>query len=459
MKITKAVLNRVNKVNEAINEAINADVSPVECDSTYEEAYEFKPLVVNKQSVTFISTSRDHVRNIPMTTKETIRNSEDFKYYMSYILKCVKKGFKEEGLALEAERKDEERRDKEIEQEDQKYIDKQNKETMKKQEESKPLMTSYKTKDSNGVVWLYYYDVYIKCWTIYSVDGEGNQLCEEADNWNVRKSDLLKAFPFLDFTKEEDFDREASKKKADSVHNAACDNAVSSIATLAKYFGEDVKEHDLSVADVHDIMNDFNQEFNLCEEDISLKTLEHHLKKKDLVEAFFDFKKIWLKHYCFNTFAVYSRRKGQKSKSFVETVTTKKNRKELLAWYTRRNNGLFFSAVKLDVIDQDKDEDAIAAKKQVKKSEEMQKCDSIALVKGAVLRIHTKGFSTYGLDYLSSNQIMSLMLFVKKRDVLHIAISADRLNNTMLMSDGRVYDLHFGQDCLKQAQQVIIQTL
>lgn len=47
-------------------------------------------------------------------------------------------------------------------------------------------------------IYQYFYDTYIKLWTIYEINDYGEQISEEADH-SPRKSDLIITYPFLTF--------------------------------------------------------------------------------------------------------------------------------------------------------------------------------------------------------------------------------------------------------------------
>jgi hypothetical protein len=70
-----------------------------------------------------------------------------------------------------------------------------------------------------GQIYQYYYDTYIKLWTIYEVDKFGYQISEEADH-APRKSALLLSYPFLTFKT----NFECQEKKTEKVDLKICVN-------------------------------------------------------------------------------------------------------------------------------------------------------------------------------------------------------------------------------------------
>jgi hypothetical protein len=278
MKITKRIENRVNKVNEAIARLIEADISAVECESTFESAFKIEPLTVNKTSVTFKSSAYDFARCKTVKETITIRNDEDFRYYMSYILKCIKKGFKEEGLQLEAERKEEEEREAELLAED-----------LAEMTSSRSEMT-----DCNGLVWQYYAiysrranrheKKYVKTVLAISRKRAVESVSCGSDGLFFSASVLMIdegiKRRLWDAWKAEMKQRRLLKK----LKNEAIDT----------YFMQPMQEAGLQdevlvEGDLYDIMQDFNSRFNWnlsLGKDIKLETLHHWLTLNNKVEAF-----------------------------------------------------------------------------------------------------------------------------------------------------------------------------
>ena len=52
--------------------------------------------------------------------------------------------------------------------------------------------------DKEVKTFLYFYDPSIRFWTMYEIDGDGNQISREADHFHNKKQ-LLLAYPELDF--------------------------------------------------------------------------------------------------------------------------------------------------------------------------------------------------------------------------------------------------------------------
>lgn len=55
-------------------------------------------------------------------------------------------------------------------------------------------MTSYK-EILNDKIYVYFYDRSIRLWTIFEMDAEGNQICDEADHFHD-KGQMLEVYDF-----------------------------------------------------------------------------------------------------------------------------------------------------------------------------------------------------------------------------------------------------------------------
>lgn len=99
----KQVKSLVDKANKYINQAIKDDVNPVEPDSTWESVYEFEPVKLSGKFVTFkytdvygSSSRKVHTERYKYDKQDEFYIDE-MKYMFKWIIRAVKKGYKEEG--------------------------------------------------------------------------------------------------------------------------------------------------------------------------------------------------------------------------------------------------------------------------------------------------------------------------------------------------------------------------
>lgn len=102
-KIPKAVVNTVKKLNNYITRANKDDVFAVEPDSTWETAYEFKPITI-KGNFLHIEWTEPYGKK---KDKErfNLNNDDglsDGKWQLNWVLRALKKGYKEEGKTWKA---------------------------------------------------------------------------------------------------------------------------------------------------------------------------------------------------------------------------------------------------------------------------------------------------------------------------------------------------------------------
>lgn len=106
-KSTKAVENRVKKLNGYIAQAKKDDVSAVEPDSTWESVYDFEPIEIKGKFIYF-QWKEPYARSAKDKNKKERYNlndemhDEDIKYMLNWVLRAIKKGYKEEGQTFKA---------------------------------------------------------------------------------------------------------------------------------------------------------------------------------------------------------------------------------------------------------------------------------------------------------------------------------------------------------------------
>lgn len=104
-KISKAITNRINKLNKYIERANKADIYAVEPDSTWEEAYKFKPITIKgnflyiEYDAPYSSTSKKNKERFNLNSEDAL---EDAKWQLNWVLRALKKGYKEEGATWKA---------------------------------------------------------------------------------------------------------------------------------------------------------------------------------------------------------------------------------------------------------------------------------------------------------------------------------------------------------------------
>lgn len=91
----------VDKTNKYINQAIKDGISPVEPDSTWETVYDIEPIKLSGKFVTFKYTevyggTKVHNERFKYD-KDDYFYIDELKYMFRWVIKAVKKGYKEEG--------------------------------------------------------------------------------------------------------------------------------------------------------------------------------------------------------------------------------------------------------------------------------------------------------------------------------------------------------------------------
>jgi len=87
-----------------INKAKETDVRAIEPDSTWENVYEFEPVVLTPTQLIVKYKEWDGVKTKPQVEKISFAKDKnespefaDTKYMLRWITKAIKKGFKQEG--------------------------------------------------------------------------------------------------------------------------------------------------------------------------------------------------------------------------------------------------------------------------------------------------------------------------------------------------------------------------
>lgn len=97
----KALERQVKKVNTAIAKAKKDDVYGVEVDSTWEENYEFLPVKMSTKVIIF--QYKEVYKNFKLMKDRfyiTEDNLDDIKWNLRWVIRCLKKGYKSEGMTL-----------------------------------------------------------------------------------------------------------------------------------------------------------------------------------------------------------------------------------------------------------------------------------------------------------------------------------------------------------------------
>jgi hypothetical protein len=101
-KSTKAIENRVKKVNGYIAQAKKDDISAVEPDSTWESVYDFEPIEI-KGNFIYFKWAEPYARSSKDKNQKERYNLnnedhlEDVKYMFNWVTRAIKKGYREEG--------------------------------------------------------------------------------------------------------------------------------------------------------------------------------------------------------------------------------------------------------------------------------------------------------------------------------------------------------------------------
>lgn len=96
-KLTSALINRIEQTNQMITQCNKDEVWAVETDSTWESPYTFNPIKINKKSIT-VSYEEHSGQGYKSDTWFDI---DDIRYTISWIRRCIKKGYREEGKKFE----------------------------------------------------------------------------------------------------------------------------------------------------------------------------------------------------------------------------------------------------------------------------------------------------------------------------------------------------------------------
>ena len=100
-KIPSALVKRINDVNALIEKAKTDEVYAIEPDGTWESAYIFNPINVGKAKAT-ISYVEPYHNNKVNSEVYDLRNQfryNEFKYGLNWIIRSIKKGYRQEGKA------------------------------------------------------------------------------------------------------------------------------------------------------------------------------------------------------------------------------------------------------------------------------------------------------------------------------------------------------------------------
>jgi hypothetical protein len=100
-KIPSALVKRINDVNALIEKAKTDEVYAIEPDGTWESAYIFNPINVGKARAT-ISYVEPYHNDKLYSEMYDLRNQfryNEFKYGLNWIIRSIKKGYRQEGKA------------------------------------------------------------------------------------------------------------------------------------------------------------------------------------------------------------------------------------------------------------------------------------------------------------------------------------------------------------------------
>jgi hypothetical protein len=98
-KISKAITNQVAKVNKYIAKHKKDDIYALEPDSTWEEMYEFDPVVIKGQFL-YIIYNEVSKRGKKVKDRYNLNNEDslgDAKWNLNWIVRSIKRGYKSEG--------------------------------------------------------------------------------------------------------------------------------------------------------------------------------------------------------------------------------------------------------------------------------------------------------------------------------------------------------------------------
>lgn len=92
---------KIKEVNKYIKQANKDDIWAIEVDSTWESVYEFDNVWIEKDKLKckyteIYNKNKEKVEEINLKQDE-MNDFEETKYLLSWIKKCIKKGYKEEG--------------------------------------------------------------------------------------------------------------------------------------------------------------------------------------------------------------------------------------------------------------------------------------------------------------------------------------------------------------------------
>lgn len=96
-KLTNTLIRRIKETNRMITQCNKDEVWAVETDSTWESTYTFNPIRINKYSISVSYEEHSGQGH----KQETWFDIDDIRYAISWIRRCIKKGYREEGKKYE----------------------------------------------------------------------------------------------------------------------------------------------------------------------------------------------------------------------------------------------------------------------------------------------------------------------------------------------------------------------
>lgn len=89
---------RIDKLNRLLELSKNLDLQPVECDSTWESVYEFKPIRYDDRFI-WIETKEVYMPYTEDKDRYLIhRDIEEIQYALNWFYRCIKKAYSENNL-------------------------------------------------------------------------------------------------------------------------------------------------------------------------------------------------------------------------------------------------------------------------------------------------------------------------------------------------------------------------
>jgi hypothetical protein len=104
----KNLAKRVSEIQTLIEKAIVDDVDAIECDSTWESMYQFKKIELLKTRLKVSYQEWDGIKSKEVVDVVDLRSDarieyQDTKYMLSWIKRCINKGYRESYQASQCE--------------------------------------------------------------------------------------------------------------------------------------------------------------------------------------------------------------------------------------------------------------------------------------------------------------------------------------------------------------------